>query len=79
MDHPIYGGPSTLSPLSVRKVSKYGNTIYVNTLSFESASGRGSFCYAWPSANFKVELCLAEPAYEEFLRQYLALHPSSLN
>ena len=79
MDHPIYGGPSTLGPPSVRKVSKYGNTIYANTLSFESATGRGSFCYAWPSANFRVDLCLAEPVDEEFLRQYLILHPSSLN
>lgn len=75
-DHPIPGHSRT-NLVSTRKVSKYGNTIYLNTTSFGVPMSR--FCYAWPSDNFKVSLCLADPADEEFLREYLILHPSSLN
>jgi hypothetical protein len=77
-DHPLAGNWSS-DPRAMHKVSKLGNTIYENSPAFFlSGSVAGKTCFAWPSANFKVEMCLTKPAEEPLLREYLLRYPSSL-
>ncbi len=66
------------SPLSLTKVTKFGQTLVQNTY-MRYSDGRGTLCFLWPSGNFVVSVCYETPQVdEEFVKQYLEKYPSSL-
>jgi hypothetical protein len=62
---------------SIQKVSKFGNSIYLNS-AWIYPDGKGTTYFYWPSGNFAVAIRFYGPTEDLVLQRYLALHPSSL-
>ena len=61
----------------IQKISKFGNSIYLNSASIYP-DGKGTTYFYWPSGNFTVAVRFYGPTDDAVLQKYLALHPSSL-
>jgi hypothetical protein len=62
---------------SIQRVSKFGNSIYLNS-AWIYPDGKGTTYFYWPSGNFAVAIRFYIPTEVVVLQKYLALYPSSL-
>jgi len=62
---------------SIQRVSKFGNSIYLNSAWIYPDGKRTTYFY-WPSGNFAVAIRFYGPTEDVALQKYLTLYPSSL-
>jgi hypothetical protein len=65
------------NPKAVTTVTKFGNKVIMNTL-MRYPNGDGDLYFYWASGNRFVEVRFHAPEEDEFLKEYLALYPSTL-